>query len=387
MMLLTGNHAASYAVKLCRVQVIAAYPITPQTTVMEKVADLISAGEMNCRMIKVESEHSSMAACIGASATGARVFTATSSHGLAFMHEMLHWAAGSRLPIVLLNTNRSIAAPWNLGVDQLDSLAQRDTGWLQFYCENNQEVLDTVIQAYKIAETVSLPTMVCLDGFYLSHTTDMVDIPDIEIVDKYLPPRKPLFKLDPDNPAGFGGTTTGEEYTNFRYCSYEATLQAPQVISEALDEFGRIFGRKYGLIESDFSSDDPPEIAVIAMGAMVGTIRHAIALEREAGRKVGLIKIRSFRPFPAELLNEKLKGVKKVAVIDRDISLGSGGVVCQEVKAALYSHFSGNYQPVFGFIVGIGGSDVTIDQVRGMIDYADRHNIAEANPQWIEVAK
>jgi pyruvate/2-oxoacid:ferredoxin oxidoreductase alpha subunit len=212
----TGNHAVSHGARLARVQVISAYPITPQTQVVELLSKLCEDGELDARFLKVESEHSAMAALIGASAAGARAFTATSSHGLALMHEMLHWAAGARLPIVLANINRSMGTPWSVWTDQNDSLSQRDTGFMQIYCESNQEVLDSVIQAYRLAEKVYLPVMIILDAFVLSHTAEPVEFPTQESVDRYLPPYQPQFRLDTSNPAAFGGLTTPENYMELR---------------------------------------------------------------------------------------------------------------------------------------------------------------------------
>lgn len=382
--LLTGNSAVAYAVKACRVPVVAAYPITPQTTVVEKIAELVAAGEMPAKLIKVESEHSSMAACVGASAVGVRVFTATSSHGLAYMHEMLHWASGFRLPIVMVNCNRALAAPWNLGVDELDSLSLRDLGWLQFYCENGQEVFDTVVQAYRVAEEVSLPAMVNLDGFYVSHTTEPVDLPDQEHVDSYLPPRKPLFRLDSANPASYGGTTTGEEYTHFRYRARDAMKSVPAAADEAFAEFGRLFGREYDRLMCH-ELGDGTEVAVVAVGSVLGAVRQAVRDLRRNGVPVGMIKLRLFRPFPATELAVALRGVSKAVVIDRDVSLGTGGVLCQEVRAALFdAGKSCGSLPVFGFIAGLGGADITSDQVAGMVEYALQREKPPEEVLWLE---
>jgi pyruvate/2-oxoacid:ferredoxin oxidoreductase alpha subunit len=247
--LIMGNHAVAYGVKLARAEVVAAYPITPQTQTVEKIAEMVASGEMKAEYIKVESEHSAMAACIGASATGARAFTATSSQGLALMHEMLHWAAGARLPVVMTNVNRAMAPGWNIWSEQNDSLSQRDTGWMQFYCESNQEVLDTVIQAFKIAEKVLMPAMICLDGFSLSHTYEGVEIPDQEDIDDFLPSYDPEFKLDVDDPKTFGAMMFPEWYYEMRYKMHEAMVEAKSVIAEVDEEFYEKFGRKYGLIE------------------------------------------------------------------------------------------------------------------------------------------
>lgn len=384
---MTGNHAAAYAVKVCRVQVVAAYPITPQTTVVEKIAQLCAAGEMSARLIKVESEHTSLSACIGASASGARAFTATSSQGLAYMHEMLHWAAGSRLPIVVVNANRALAAPWNLGADHLDSLSQRDTGWMQFYCESNQEVLDTVIQAYRIAEAVSLPAMVSLDGFYLSHTYEPVDVPDVDLVDQYLPSYSPLFRLDPDQPKSSGGATTGLQYTHFRYDGHQAMQRARAVARQAMADFESLFGRRYGLVECD-GLENGAEVALVAMGSMAGTIRHAVREMRADGQSVGLAKVRMFRPFPIEELLAALDKVRKIVVIDRDATFDSGGILSQELRAALYGRPGfGTGKPIFGFIAGLGGSDVTADMVRRIVGHVLENESPAEGCLWVEVKR
>lgn len=379
--IMSGNYAAAYAAKVCRVQVVAAYPITPQTTVVEKIAELCANGEMQARLIKTESEHSSLSACIGASITGARAFTATSSQGLTYMHEMLHWAAGSRLPIVIVNANRALAAPWNLSVDHIDSLSQRDTGWMQFYCESNQEVLDTVIQAYRVAEAVSLPAMVSLDGFYLSHTYEPVEVPNAELVDRYLPPYAPVFRLNPDDPKAYGGTCIGTEYTHFRYNGYQAMHRAKSVARQAMAEFAEVFGRQYGSIDCDYGSDNV-DVAIVAMGSMTGTIRQVVRDMRAAGKRVGLVKIRMFRPFPTKELLDALDQVKKVVVIDRDVTFDTGGILCQEIKAVLYSN---GVKPIFGFIVGLGGVDVTPQRVRRIIDYVLESDAPVAESLWVEV--
>ncbi|MCK4472423.1 MAG: pyruvate ferredoxin oxidoreductase, partial [Anaerolineae bacterium] len=244
-----GNHAVSYGAKLARSQVIAAYPITPQTQIVEMLSDLCANGLLDAKFIKVESEHSAMAACIGASSAGARAFTATSSQGLALMHELLHWAAGARLPIVMANVNRAMGPGWSIWTEQTDSLAQRDTGWLQFYCESNQEVLDTVIQAFKIAERVLLPTMLVLDAFVLSHTQEPVDIPDQELVDEYLPPYRARYKLDTRDPHAFNGLVTPAHYMELRYKMQKAMEEAVEVARQVDEEFREVFGHSYGLVE------------------------------------------------------------------------------------------------------------------------------------------
>ena len=358
-----GNHAAAYGAKLARAEVIAAYPITPQTQTVEKISEMVASGEMKAEFIKVESEHSAMAACIGASSAGARAFTATSSQGLALMHELLHWAGGARLPIVMTNVNRALAPGWNIWSEQNDSLAQRDTGWMQIYCESNQEILDTIIQSFKISETVLLPTMICLDGFSLSHTYEIVDIPDQDVVDAFLPKYETEYKLDVDDPKTFGALIFPEWYYEMRYKIQEAMMKAKSVIAEVNEEFGEHFGRKYDLLEK-YRCDDA-ETVMIASGVIASTAKDVIDSLREAGESVGLIRVRVFRPFPKEEIRSIAENVKQIGVIDRNISFGHEGVFFTETKAALYSMT--NPPKMYGFIAGLGGRDVTPGDIEEMI--------------------
>lgn len=357
-----GNHAAAYGAQLARAEVVAAYPITPQTQTVEKIAEMVASGEMKAEYIKVESEHSAMAACIGASSAGARAFTATSSQGLALMHELLHWAAGARLPIVMTNVNRAMAPGWNIWSDQNDSLAQRDTGWMQIYCESNQEVLDTIIQSFKISERVLLPTMVCLDGFALSHTYEIVDIPCQEAVDAFLPKYEPEYKLDTKKPGTFGAMIFPEWYYEMRYKMQEAMEEAKSAIAEVNSEFHQHFGRKYGLIEE--YRCDGAETIMIASGTIASTAKDAIDSLRDAGENVGLVRVRVFRPFPLEEIRSIAENAGKVGVIDRNISFGYEGIFFSETKAALYS--MENPPKMCGFIAGLGGRDVTPEDIEEM---------------------
>ena len=356
---ITGNHAVSFGAKLARAEVIAAYPITPQTGVVEKLSEIVANGELKARFIKVESEHSAMAACIGASAAGARTFTATSSQGLALMHEMLHWATGARTPVVMANINRSLGPPWNIWSEQTDSLAQRDTGWLQFYCENNQEILDTVIQAFRICEEVSLPGMIVLDAFYHSHTTEPVDFPDQKLIDKFLPPFNPKYKLDVNDPHAFGGLTGPEWYYELRYKIQKAMIKSIGLIKKVGREYGDITGRQYGLIEK-YKTDGARQI-VITSGAMAETAKDAIDVLRKKNKKVGLVRVRTFRPFPKEDIKNAIGKVEAVAVIDRNISLGNEGIFFQEIKSSLYNEKG--HPPIYGFIAGLGGRDVLVNEI------------------------
>jgi len=358
-----GNHAVAYGAKLARAEVVAAYPITPQTQTVEKISEMVASGEMKAEFIKVESEHSAMAACIGASAAGARAFTATSSQGLALMHELLHWAAGARLPIVMTNVNRAMAPGWNIWSEQNDSLAQRDTGWMQVYCESNQEVLDTVIQSFKVAEKVLLPIMICLDGFALSHTYEVVDIPDQDMVDAFLPKYESEHKLDVDDPKTFGAMIYPEWYYEMRYKMHAAMIEAKSVIAEVNEEFSHQFGRKYGLVE-DYRCDGAETIMIVS-GTIASTSKDVIDALRDAGESVGLIRVRVFRPFPEEEIRAIVRNAKQVGVIDRNISFGHEGIFFTETKATLYN--TANPPKLYGFIAGLGGRDVTPADIEEMI--------------------
>ena len=373
-----GNHAVSYGAKLARSQVIAAYPITPQTHIVEMLSEFCANGLLDAKFIKVESEHSVMAACIGAASAGARAFTATSSQGLALMHELLHWAAGARLPIVMANVNRAMGPGWSIWTEQTDSLAQRDTGWLQFYCESNQEVLDTVIQAFKIAEQVLLPTMLVLDAFVLSHTQEPVDIPDQELVDSYLPPYRARYKLDTRDPHAFNGLVSPAHYMELRYKMQRAMEEAVEVARQADEGFREVFGRSYGLVEKYHLED--AEVVLVTSATITSTARVVVDELREEGHKIGLLKMRMFRPFPAEDVREALAGASKVAVIDRNISFGHGGIFAEEIKSALYN--GSHRPPIFGFIIGLGGRDVTPASIRGIAEYTFEHDVPEGEIIW-----
>lgn len=352
---LTGNYAAAYAVKYSDVKVIAAYPITPQTQIAEKLSEMCAKHEMDAKYINVESEQSSMASCIGAASTGARTFTATSSQGLTYMHEMLHWSAGSRLPIVMVNVNRALAPAWSIWVDLTDSLSQRDTGWMQLYCKNNQEVFDSVVMAYKISEKVFLPTMINLDAFLLSHTSETIELPDDEkTVRDFLPGYKPQYKMDTDDPRAFGQIVDQNMYAEFRYKMQRSMQNAKKVIKDVCREFKDTFGREYGLIET-YKTDDAEDI-IVAVSTMAETASIAVDKLRESGKKVGMLRIRYFRPFPSEDIYKVIKGKKRVIVLDRDISFGAEGIFSQEIKSAVYG--KSDLPQIYGYILGLGGRSV-----------------------------
>lgn len=378
---ITGNTAIAHGARLARAQVVAAYPITPQTTIIEKLASFTADGELDAVFIKVESEHSAMAASIGASATGARAFTATSGQGLLLMHEMLHWAAGGRHPIVMGCVNRGIAPGWSVWTEQSDTLAQRDTGWLQFYCEGNQEALDTTIQAFKIAETVSLPVMVVIDAFVLSHTSEAVDIPDQALVDRFLPPFHAAWKMDLDEPHAFNALVTPGEWFELRYKVQLAMDQSLEVARQVDQEYGQSFGRSYGLVES--YAMEGAEVALVTSSTITSTARDVIDAMRGEGIPIGLVKVRLFRPFPVEDVAAALRGVNKIAVLDRNLTFGQCGVFGEEIKAALYD--SGIRTPLFDYVLGLGGRDVTPATIRQVAEHVMAHDTPDSRIVWIGV--
>ncbi len=361
MKVITANRAIAEAVKLSKPKVVPVYPITPQTTISEYLATFVANGDLPAEYIRVESEHSAISAAVGASGTGVRVFTATSSQGLALMHEILFAAAGLRNPIVMGNANRALSAPLSIWNDQQDSISQRDTGWMQFFAESAQEALDLVLQAYKISENenVLLPSMVCVDGYYLTHTVEPVDIPTQEEVDEFLPPYRPKHAyLDPKDPMSLGTFTDPNYYMEARYDMEVAMEGAKNIIRTVNKEFEEKFGRKYDLVEN-YMCDDA-EIILVAMGSICGTIKAVIDNMRKEGHKIGLLRVIAFRPFPKEDIYSTVKNADRIAVLDKNISFGIGGVLFNEIKAKMDVDAR-------GFILGLGGRDVSNDDIRNII--------------------
>lgn len=379
-MVLKGNSAVAHGVRLSRAQVIAAYPITPQTSIIEDLAAFVARGELAATFVKVESEHSALAACIGACSAGARVFTATSAQGLALMHELIHWAAGARLPIVLADVNRAMAPGWSIWTDQNDSLSQRDTGWMQLYCASAQEVVDSVIQAYKVAEQVLLPAMIVLDAFFLSHTHEVVDVPEQKLVDEFLPPLDLPLKLDPERPGAFGNLVFPDRYMEFRYKMELAQREALEVWREVDREWARLTGRSYGLVES-YQLEDADTVLLTA-GTPASTARVAVDSLRADGLPVGVLRLRVFRPFPQEELKRLLAGRRRVVVLDRNCSYGHHGIFHQEVKSALYDLPERRRPQVLGVVAGLGGRDITVADVRGMLEQACRGQLSDPVTWW-----
>ncbi|MDD1717299.1 MAG: pyruvate ferredoxin oxidoreductase [Methanoregulaceae archaeon] len=367
MQIMEGSHAVAEAVKYCRPQVIAAYPITPQTHIVETLASMVADCELDCDYITVESEFSALSACLGASAAGSRTYSATTSQGLALMFEVCFNVAGMRLPIVMTIANRALGAPLSIWNDQQDSISLRDSGWLQFYAEDNQEATDLHYVAYKVAEDhrVLLPAFVCFDGFILSHTFEPVDVLTQGQADSYLPQFKPYQRLDADDPMSFGMYATPEYYLEFRYEIDCAVQRAAGVLREAGREFGEKFGRDYSGLVEGYRLDDA-ETAIVAMGSICGTVKDAIDEMRSAGKKVGLLKIRCFRPFPTKDVAAALRDVSTVAVLDKNVSLGAKGAVALEIKDALYK--SGI--PVYDYILGLGGRDVRKRDIAKIVSLA-----------------
>jgi pyruvate/2-oxoacid:ferredoxin oxidoreductase alpha subunit len=362
-MLLTGNHAVAWGARLARPGVAPVYPITPQTPVLELLVEFRERGELDTEILTMESEHSVMAACVPASLAGARVFTATASQGLLLMHEVLHYAAGARAPIVLANVNRTVASPWAFWPDQTDSLSQRDTGWIQYYVESPQEALDTVLQAFRVAEGAGLPAMVNLDAFYVSHSLEPVQVPAQDDVDDWLPPYAPAHRLDAAHPESWGNVVTQDMYRRHRQAIERAMQDVPRRAADADREWAARFGRAWGVVER--YRCDGARTVVCTMGSQCGTAREAVDRMRDAGEAIGLVKLRLFRPLPVAALRAALAGVRDVVVLDRNHSPGAGGVLHQELRAALY----GTDDPprVHGVLAGVGGTDVSPDDVAAIV--------------------
>jgi len=364
---MSGNSAQAYAAKLARVQVVSAYPITPQTSIVEKVADFVATGVLKAEYVKVESEHSALQVVVSASGLGARTYTATSSHGLLLMHELVHWASGARDPIVMGVINRAVGPPWNIGADHTDSMSQRDTGWVQFYAESNQEVLDTVLMAFRLAEHphIRLPVMVMEDAFYLSHTLEPVEVPEPEVVDRFLPPRDPHAVLVPGTASRLGSFCGPDRYVDFRWEVAQAMERVPATLAMVEEEYRRATGRYHGGPVVTYKADDADAV-LITMGTASTTARGVVDDLRAAGKKVGLAKLRLFRPFPNEEIRALAATADRLGVADRSYTFGPMGAAGTEVCAALYPS---THRPlVTGFYAGIGGRDVTPHVVRRMYE-------------------
>ena len=361
--ILEGSEAIARTIRSCRVGVISAYPITPQTRIVEFLATLVANGELNARFVNVESEHSAASVVLGASATGVRAYSATSSQGFILMSEVLFNIAGLRLPLVLTVANRALSAPISIWNDHQDTVTLRDAGWIQFYGESIQEVCDLHIQGYRISEDprVHLPVMVCLDGYILTHGHEVVDIPEPEEVDKFLPPYKPVHVLDVDKPVSMGLLAGPEAYMETRYAIHKTMEEVLEIIPEVAEEFARVFGRKSGGLIEVYRVGDAERV-IVGKGSMMGTVKEVVDELREEGEKVGAVKVITHRPFPGKVLYETLKGVKEIAVLEKSISLGFWSPLFTEIKAL----FQGKKENplISGFVIGLGGRDITKDNIR-----------------------
>ncbi|MEA3347551.1 MAG: transketolase C-terminal domain-containing protein [Pseudomonadota bacterium] len=377
--ILLGSDAVAHGVRLSRPQVISAYPITPQTHIIETLSEMVDKGEIKSQFIRVESEMSAIAAVLGSVSAGSRSFTASSSQGLAMMHELLHWFAGARLPLVLVNANRALGAPWNIWSDQSDSFSQRDTGWLQIYCETSQEALDTIIMAYKAGEQLMLPIMVMIDGFILSHTMERLLVPDQQEVDDYLPTYRPPYQLDPDNPMTFGAGAQPDLFYGLKKTYSETMTEALTVIDHCQEEFEQKFERCYQSIMRCQEGDEKSDTALLCCGAMTGTARVAVDGLRKNGISTDLFKLRLLRPFPQQELAEALKDKKRVIVLNRACSYGVGGTLSQEVRAALY-HLP--QRPLINDVmISLGGKEVFPETIAEVVKNRDQLSAIDCN--WL----
>ena len=363
-----GSRAIAEAVALCRPEVICAYPISPQTHIVEGLGEMVKSGELtSCEFINVESEFAAMSVAIGASAAGARAYTATASQGLLYMVEAVYNASGLGLPIVMTVANRAIGSPINIWNDHSDSMSQRDCGWIQLFAETNQEALDLHILAFKLAEELSLPVMVCMDGFILTHAYERLDIPSQEQVDAFLPPYEPRQVLDPREPVSIGAMVGPEAFMEVRYLAHAKQMQALARIPELGAEFKAVFGRESGGLMHTYRAEDA-ETIVVAMGSVLGTIKDTIDEMREEGHRIGALAITSYRPFPGEQVREVLKGARRVVVLEKSMAVGIGGILASDIRLALSELPVADY----AVIAGLGGRPITKKSLRALFESAMR---------------
>jgi len=388
----SGNVAAATGVRLAKVQVIAAYPITPQTPLTEKLSEFVDAGEMDAEYIPVESEHSALAVCIAASSTGSRTFTATSANGLLYMNEQLHWAAGARLPIVMCVVNRGIGAPWTVWNDHQDAISQRDTGWIQVYCSDHQQIIDTVLKAFYLAETINVPVMVCYDGYILSHTYMPFEIPSQEDVDKFLPPFKPAYALNSGQPANLNTVTLPDirpdvrgdmapGYMEIRHNLHTDMRDAIDVMADINKKFENVFGRNGNPYIEEYKCDDA-EFVAICLGSLSYHLRDVVDLLRKENLPVGVMGLRLCRPFPDQAIRDALGYRKGVIIFEKAVSYGNQGALYADIKAALYREE--NRPPVHNYILGLGGREIKTDQlVAALRNSCKQPETMGDEPQWI----
>lgn len=370
MKVVEGSYAVAHAVKCCSPDVISAYPITPQTHIVEHLSQMVADGELDSEFLTVDSEFSALSILVGASAAGARCYSSTTSQGLALMYEVLYNVSGMRLPIVMNVANRALGAPLNIWNDQQDSVGARDTGWIQIYVEDVQEAVDATLQAYRIAEDPSIrtPVMVCMDGFILTHVYEPVQLLDPEQSRQFLPPYEPESILDPERPKTFGAFADPSTFTEFRYLQWEAQQRSMERIDQVAREFEETFGRYYGGLLDSYRAEDA-DLVIVTMGSVVGTIKDAIDEMRSEGKRVGLVKVRSYRPFPVQALRKALQGAGVVAVLEKDVSIGYEAGLLTDLKAAFYN--SSNRMPIVGFAAGLGGRDISAKDIRHLVERAE----------------
>lgn len=359
--ILEGSKAVARCISLCRPKIVCAYPITPQTHIVESLAAEVANGHLSAKYLLVESEFAAASVILGASATGARVYTATSSQGLLLMTEVIFNIAGLRLPAVMTVANRAVSGPINIWNDQQDSMSLRDCGWIQMYAEDIQEACDMHIQAFMIAEKLNLPVMVCMDGYILTHAMETIDLPDTEQVDRFLPPYEPKFFLTPDDPITLGSMAGPDAYMDIRLLLHQAMQQAPHTIKETAEEFHSVFGRFRGDLLDEYKSENA-EVLLVSMGSVIGTMKDAVDELRDEGHQVGIIRLRTNRPFPRSELHDALRGAKVVGVIEKDVSLGLEGILASEIRSAFCG--ADRTPKISSFVVGLGGRDVKIEDIK-----------------------
>lgn len=368
-----GSHAVAHVVAQCRPNVISAYPITPQTHIVEGLADIVGAGQLDAEFINVESEFSAASVVLGASAAGARAYTATSSQGLLLMSEVVYCIAGMRLPIVMTCANRAISAPLSIWNDHQDSMAVRDAGWIQLHAEDNQEASDLHIQAFKIAEQTFLPVMVCMDGFILTHAYEPVDLPEQKEVDDFLPTFKPRHIVDPRWPRGIGLFADPRFYMETRYILHRALEKSEETIKEVSSEFAKAFGRESGGFIKTYKLEEA-DVVVVSMGSVVGTIKELIDQLEEEGKKVGLLQICSYRPFPRKEVYRALKDKMNIVVLEKCISLGRGGILASDVRWS-FPRAEKKDRDISSFVAGLGGRNISIDDLRYMVEKVEKEPV------------
>jgi pyruvate ferredoxin oxidoreductase alpha subunit len=368
-----GSHAVADVVAMCRPNVISAYPITPQTHIVEGLAEIVGSGKLDAEFVNVESEFAAASVVLGASAAGARTYTATTSQGLLLMTEVVYCIAGMRLPIVMTCANRAISAPLNIWNDHQDSMTVRDAGWIQMHAEDNQEAADLHIQAFKIAEKTNLPIMVCMDGFILTHAFEPVDVPDQKQVDDFLPPFKPRYIVDPRWPRGIGLYADPRFYMETRYILHRALEKSEETIREVSAEFSKVFGRTSGGLVRPYKVDGA-DLVIVTMGSVVGTVKELIDRLEEKGKRVGLLQICSYRPFPKQEVYKALENKKNIVVLEKSVSLGRGGVLASDVRWS-FPRADKRDRNISCFVAGLGGRNISLDDLQDMVERVEKEPV------------